>query len=90
MYEEQCQRCEAIAPSCGKTMAQIVDTMEDELRDVKKTAATKKDWQEAEESYDRCEEGEVLTFKDDTTVDSRVRCGYRMSLRYGFITQTEF
>jgi hypothetical protein len=87
--EEQCIRCYDCAGSCAKTLEQVVQILDDEQRDQKKATQMKRDWQEAEENFDKKAEGDDLSFDDDTVVNSHVRIGYKMSMRYGFITATE-
>jgi hypothetical protein len=89
--DDKCQRCEIIAKSAfpGKSLYQIVDQIEDD-RDAKKAAAAKKEWDEAEVAYDKKLDGEAPQFDDDVEVNHKTRTGYRMSLKYGYITVTEF
>ncbi len=87
---EQCVGCVRIANSFyDKTTAGLVDCL-DEDRDVKVAAEYTPQWKEAQANLDRIEAGEEAEFTNHVEVASHTTSGYRMSMRYGFMTLKEF
>ncbi len=62
----------------------------DEDRDAKVAAEYVPQWKEAEATLEKIENGEQGEFKNHTELATHTRCGYRTSMRYGFLTLKEF
>ncbi len=89
--DEQCVRCTRLAGSFyGKTLPELVHELETE-RDPKRAAAMQSEWDEADKNLKAIEEdpGHTLTFSARAGIKRKGRCGYRMSARYLFLTNSE-
>jgi hypothetical protein len=87
---EQCVRCLRLASSFhDKTLAALLECL-DEDRDAKVAAEYQPQWKEAQENLEKLEASETLEFGNDTEVAMHSRTGYRMSMKYGFMSIKEF
>ncbi len=85
-----CVRCTTIGESFYTMgMQQLMEELDPDTN-AKRAAEMMIEWQEAEANFSKIDEGDELEFDDVAEIQSDVRSGYRMSMRYGFLTITEF
>jgi hypothetical protein len=91
MFDDQsCVRCVRLSKSFHKQSLQSLADAMDEEADSAKAAQMSGQWKEANESLAKIEEGEACEWPDRVSINSKVRAGYRMSRKFGFMTLGEF
>jgi hypothetical protein len=88
--DDACIRCTRKSKTFYKhTVPDLQAAMEADT-DIKKNQKLKMDWAEAEKSLKAMEDEEPVTWAEDLSVNVKSRTGYRMSMKFGFMTCSEF